>query len=148
MKNIFNPQDNQELIDRINNLTPQSKAHWGKMNVDQMLAHCIVPIAVGLGTAELKIPFLFRIMGRVMKNSWLNAPEFKKNSPTAKEFIKKGNYDFENTKIELIKHVQKLGDGFQVIKIDIHPFWGKLNQEDWNNLQWKHLDHHLRQFGV
>lgn len=148
MKNIFNATDNKELVTRINQLTPESKPLWGQMSVDQMLSHCIAPIAVGLGTETLNVPFIYRIMGRVMKKSWLNAPEFKKNSPTAKELIRKENYDFEQTKRELITHVEKLGEGFNVIKIDVHPFWGKLNQEDWNNLQWKHLDHHLRQFNV
>lgn len=148
MGNIFDTNDNQILIDRINKLTPEKAAIWGKMTVDQMLSHCIAPIAVGLGTIELKISFIMRILGRMMKKSWLNAPEFKKNSPTAPQFIRSERYDFESTKAELIEKVKKLGEGFQVIKIDVHPFWGKLNETDWNNLQWKHLDHHLRQFGV
>lgn len=148
MKNIFNSKDNQEIIDRINKLRPESQALWGKMSVDQMLSHCISPIAVGLGSETLKISFLMKIFGRMMKKSWLSAPEFKKNSPTAKEFIRTDNYDFNTVKKELIEKVQKLGEGFHVIKIKTHPFWGKLNEIDWNNLQWKHLDHHLRQFGV
>ena len=148
MKNIFNKNDNQEIISRINNLTSESKAVWGKMSVEQMLSHCVSPIAVGLGTETLKIPFPMRMLGRLMKNKWLNAPEFKKNSPTAKEFIRTEHYDFDTIKNELTQKVQKLGEGFQVIQIETHPFWGKLSEADWNNLQWKHLDHHLRQFGV
>ncbi len=148
MKNIFHPKDNQEMIARIHNLTPESKALWGKMTVDQMLSHCIAPINVALGTEKINVPIPFRIMGRLMKKSWLDAPEFKKNTPTAKEFIRKGNYDFETTKNELIKSVEKLSEGFQVVQLETHPFWGKLTEKDWNNLQWKHLDHHLRQFGV
>ncbi len=31
---------------------------------------------------------------------------------------------------------------------DPHPFFGNLNSEEWDTLNWKHLDHHLRQFGV
>ncbi|NJM78561.1 MAG: DUF1569 domain-containing protein [Flavobacterium sp.] len=142
MKNIFDKNDNQELIGRINLLTPYAKPQWGKMTVDQMLSHCISPIDVAFGTQKLKMSFPMRILGRMMKKSWLDAPEFKKNSPTAKEFIRKDTYDFELTKTELIQKVEKLGEGFQVIKIETHPFWGKLNETDWNNLQWKHLDHH------
>ncbi|NHN27919.1 DUF1569 domain-containing protein [Flavobacterium jejuense] len=148
MKNIFDPKDNQEIIKRIHNLTPESKPLWGKMSVDQMLSHCISPIAVALGIETLKISFPMRMLGRMMKKSWLDAPEFKKNSPTAKEFIRKETYDFELTKNQLIERIQKLGEGFQVVQLEVHPFWGKLNEADWNNLQWKHLDHHLRQFGV
>ena len=148
MKNIFDKNDNQEMIQRIKNLSPDAKPLWGKMTVDQMLSHCIAPIDVALGTEKLKMSFPMRMLGRMMKKSWLDAPEFKKNSPTAKEFIRKDSYDFEVTKTQLIKKTQKLGEGFQVVKLEVHPFWGKLNEADWNNLQWKHLDHHLRQFGV
>jgi hypothetical protein len=148
MGNIFNATDNQVVIDRITKLTPDTAAVWGKMTVDQMLSHCIAPIDVAFGTTQLKMPFLMRMLGRLMKKSWLNAPEFKRDSPTAKEFIRKESYDFESTKAALIEKVKKLGEGFHVVKIEVHPFWGKLNETDWNNLQWKHLDHHLRQFGV
>ncbi len=148
MGNIFNQTDNQLIIDRINKLTPESKAIWGKMTVDQMLSHCITPIDVAFGSVKLNMPFPMRMLGRLMKSKWLNSPEFKKNTPTAKEFIRKERYDFEFTKKELIEKVKKLGEGFHVVTIEVHPFWGKLNEADWNNLQWKHLDHHLRQFGV
>jgi len=39
MKDIFSPEVNQEIIDRINKLTPSTEPDWGKMNVSQMLAH-------------------------------------------------------------------------------------------------------------
>ena len=29
-----------------------------------------------------------------------------------------------------------------------HPFFGPLTSAEWDRLQWKHLDHHLRQFGA
>lgn len=148
MKNIFNPSDNQELTDRIQKITPDSKPLWGKMSVDQMLSHCIAPIDVALGTLKLDMPFPMRILGRMMKKSWLDSAEFKKNTPTAKEFYRKSTYDFDATKAELLSKVSKLSEGFHVVQLEVHPFWGKLKEADWNQLQWKHLDHHLRQFGV
>ncbi len=42
MKNIFTTEVANEIINRINNLTHNSKPLWGKMSVDQMLAHCNV----------------------------------------------------------------------------------------------------------
>lgn len=148
MANIFNPKDNEELIARIEKLQSDTPALWGKMKVDQMVSHCIAPINIALGTESIKVPFWLGLLGRMMKNKWLNAPQFKKNSPTAKEFIRTNEYDFEATKQELIAKTRKFQEGPSVIQVTIHPFWGKLSTEDWNNLQWKHLDHHLRQFGV
>ena len=57
-------------------------------------------------------------------------------------------YDFEASKNGLIVAVQKFKAGPSTIIITQHPFWGKLTEEDWNTLMWKHLDHHLKQFGV
>lgn len=148
MKNIFDSNDNNELIARIEKLNPETLQLWGKMNVIQMMKHCIAVIDVTFGLKEIKMNFFMRMLGRLMKKSILNAPKFKKNSPTAPEFIFKDDYGFETTKAELINKTKEFQKGIEVIKIKVHPFWGKLSQEDWNNLQYKHLDHHLKQFGV
>jgi len=148
MKSIFNAIDNQEIITRIQKLKPESQALWGRMSVDQMLIHINDAVLVSFNEKELHVPFIFRILGRMMKNSVLKQPEFSKNSPTAKEFKYAENFDFEIVKNELISNFSRFQQGEQAILCKNHPFWGKMNAEDWNNLQWKHVDHHLRQFGV
>ena len=148
MKSIFNKANNQEIITRIQKLSPHSQAMWGKMNVDQMLKHCNDVILVAFNEKALNVPFIFRILGRMMKGSVLKQPEFAKNSQTAKEFKYTENFDFETVKNELITNFSRFHQGEQAIKCTNHPFWGKMNAEEWNNLQWKHVDHHLRQFGV
>lgn len=148
IKSIFNPSDNQEIINRINQLTPETKALWGKMSVDQMCKHCNDAILVAFNEKELDIPFIWRFLGPLMKNMVIKKPQFDKNSPTAKEFRYHQNFEFEKVKNELITNFSRFQQGFSSIKCTKHPFWGKMNEADWNNLQWKHLDHHLRQFGV
>lgn len=147
MNSIYDKTSNEEMITRINSLTPESKPLWGKMTVDQMLRHCTSAANVAFGTQDLKVNFLMRFLGKSMKTKIFNS-EFKKNSPTAPEFIFKGNYDFESSKNELIKNFSRFAEGHQAIKIDVHPFWGKMTYEDWDKLMWKHVDHHLKQFGV
>jgi hypothetical protein len=148
MKSIFNTIDNQEIIARIQALTPASKPLWGKMSVDQMLKHINDAILVSFNEKPLKVSFVFKILGRILKNSVLKQPEFAKNSPTAKEFKYAENFEFETVKNELITNFTRFQQGEQAIQCKNHPFWGKMKAEDWNNLQWKHVDHHLRQFGV
>ncbi len=148
MKSIFNPNDNQELIERINKLTPDSQSQWGKMTVDQMMSHCIAPVDFVFGNTPMKANFFFGLLGRMLKNKIINAPHFKKDSPTAPAFIRTGKYDFEATKKELIEKTASLTQGHSVIKMEKHPFFGPMNNDDWNKLLWKHLDHHLVQFGV
>jgi Protein of unknown function (DUF1569) len=147
MKSIYDAADNAAMIARINSLTSESKALWGKMTVDQMFKHTTGALLVAFGEQELKINFLMRFLGRMMKKKIFNS-EFKKNSPTAPEFIFTERYDFETSKNELIANFSRFAKGKEVIKTMDHPFWGKMTYEDWNKLMWRHLDHHLRQFGV
>ncbi len=147
MASIFIPEDNQIIISRINSLTPESNAQWGKMTVDQMFKHCTEAVNVAFGVNELKVNFLMKLLGKMLKNKVFNS-EFGKNSPTAKEFIFTDKYDFEASKNELIEAFGKFSEGHQSIKLTKHPFWGKMTYEDWDKLMWKHLDHHLKQFGV
>ena len=147
MNSIFESNGNDLLVARINHLTPESQPIWGKMSVDQMLKHCECAVNVAFGMEDLKVNFFMRLLGRLLKKKVFTS-EFRKNSPTAKEFIFTATYDFEPSKNALIVAVQKFKAGPSAIVITQHPFWGKLTEEDWNTLMWKHLDHHLKQFGV
>lgn len=147
MNSIFEKSENKLIISRINELNPESQALWGKMTVDQMLKHCSAAVKVAFGTQPVKVNFLMKFLGKAMKNKVFNS-EFKKNSPTAKEFIYTKTYDFEISKKELIEEFSRFAEGPQSIKIMDHPFWGKMTYADWDKLMGKHLDHHLKQFGV
>ncbi|WP_264558413.1 DUF1569 domain-containing protein [Flavobacterium sp. N2270] len=147
MKSIYNSNDNQELVNRINQINSESKPLWGKMSADQMCEHCLLTSNVAFGKQELKINFLMKLVGKMMKNKVFNS-EFKKNSPTAPEFIVKNSVDLDKSKTELIKNIQLLQDGQKNITVMNHPFWGKMTYEDWDKLMYNHMDHHLKQFGV
>jgi len=147
MSSIYDKADNAAMIARINSLTPDSKALWGKMTVDQMCKHCNTAIQVAFGKQDLKISFPMRLLGRMLKNKAFNT-DFGKNSPTAKEFKFDSSYDFEASRNEFAKSIAQFAQGTEVIKVMDHPFWGKMTYEDWDKLMWRHTDHHLRQFGV
>ncbi|WP_412464370.1 DUF1569 domain-containing protein [Flavobacterium mekongense] len=147
MSSIYNKADNDLIITRIKQLTPESKPLWGKMTVDQMLKHCNEAIIVAFGENEIKVNFFLRLLGRMLKNKVLNS-EFQKNSPTAKEFVFTEQYDFEEAQKEFISNFARFAQGPEAIQLKVHPFWGPMSDEDWNKLMWNHIDHHLRQFGV
>ena len=149
MNSIYDKASNEAMIARINKLTPESKAVWGKMNVAQMYRHCAVAIDIAFGNSNLKVNFLTKLLGKMLKKKVFYGGEMGKNSPTAKEFIITENLDLEKTKAELIVRFSRFtSEGKSVIKTTNHPFWGKMNYEDWDVLMWKHTDHHLKQFGV
>jgi len=149
MKNIFDTENYKEIMSRIDKLSPQSQAAWGKMNVSQMLAHCSGVVQMALGEIKLKVPFIFKIIGPLFKSAITNEKPFKRNSPTAPEFVMVSSQkEFETEKERLKSLVSKLHntrDGFEGRR---HPFFGKMTKDDWANSAYKHLDHHLRQFGV
>jgi hypothetical protein len=147
MGSIYNKADNDAMIARINSLTAESKPLWGKMTVDQMCNHCNATIQVAFGKQGLKMNFLMRLLGRMLKNKAFNT-DFGKNSPTANEFKFDGSYDFEASRKIFAESIAQFTQGIKVIKVMDHPFWGKMTYEDWDKLMWRHTDHHLRQFGV
>jgi len=149
MNSIFDKNNNDALIKRIHLLNENSKPLWGKMNVSQMLSHCQAPIDLALGNIEIKSNFVLGILGRLFKSKILNSGKFKKNSITLTEFSRSDSYEFEKNKIALIKKISTFAVlGNESIKRTKHPIFGKMSYEEWDKLQYMHLDHHLRQFGV
>ena len=72
-----------------------------------------------------------------------------KNSRTAPAFLITDTKDFEAEKkrlINYIKKTQELGEAHFDNK-ESHSF-GNLSKTEWNNMFYKHIDHHLTQFGV
>jgi hypothetical protein len=149
MNSIYDKASNDSMIARINKLTPESKALWGKMNAAQMCRHCAIAIDIAFGKGDLKVNFLMKLLGKMLKKKVFYGGEMGKNSPTAKEFIITEDLDLQKTKAELITNFSRFAsEGKSVIKTMNHPFWGKMTYEDWDALMWKHTDHHLKQFGV
>ena len=147
VKNLFDPAVKHEIIVRINKLTPESKALWGKMNVSQMLAHLQVPIGVADGTRQLRRTLFGRIVGPMVKQTLYNDKPFKRNLPTDPSFVMvKSEKDFETERQKLLSVVSNFSES--TIVNETHTFFGKLTKEQWSKGTWKHLDHHLQQFGV
>lgn len=149
VKSLFNAADNAEIIDRINKLTASSVSGWGKMHVDQMLAHCHVALQTAFGEVKLKRSLMGMLFGSMARKQLLGSGEFKRNLPTDRHFIIQGNRNFNEEKDKLMNIVKRFTQqGRSAISTEAHPFFGKLTADEWDNLMWKHLDHHLRQFGA
>jgi hypothetical protein len=149
MKSIFNQVENQAVVARISRLAATSKAQWGKMSVDQMLVHVQRPILVAFGELKLKRTLIGFLFGGMAKRQLTSDVPWKKNLPTDKNFIVTRQSNFDEERQKLIALVQRfLQVGFNDITKEPHPFFGNLTAQEWDALMWKHLDHHLGQFGV
>lgn len=150
MKNIFDPSVTDELISRINQLRPETTPNWGKMSVDQMLAHCIVAYDMAFTDKYPKPNAVLRfLLKSFVKNGVVNEKPYPKNSRTAPAFIIADKRDFEKEKASLIAYLKKTCDlGAAHFEGKESLSFGPMTSGEWNNLFYKHLDHHLSQFGV
>lgn len=146
----FQASTTKSLIDRIGQLSPDTQPIWGTMSVDQMLAHCNVGYDINL-TDKYPRPkglkkFLIKLFAKKLVTS---EQPYKKNSRTSPVFLIGDERNFEKEKRELIENINKveaLGKDYFENK-ESHAF-GPLKSNEWSNLFYKHLDHHLTQFGV
>src|ERR1044071_4480524 len=140
IKDMFHPAIKQDIIDRINKLTPETKQLWGKMNVSQMLSHVQLPINCAYGTHKIKGSLLLRIVGPLFKSVLYNDKPYKQSLPTDPSYIVVDAKSFETEKQKLLELVNKFSPDAVVLLN--HPVWGKLTKDQWSKATWKHLDHH------
>lgn len=144
MKSIFDQEARTAIIDRINSLTENSKAQWGKMSVSQMMKHCSQWDEMALGKKKYKQSLLGKLFGKIALKDMMKDEPVKKNLPTVPSFKIKEDAGFAHEKDKWIRLMNEYkdysGDGF------IHPFFGPMTSEQIGRLVHKHADHHLRQF--
>lgn len=148
VKNLFDQQAYEELSHRLQNLTNKHERKWGKMTSAQMLAHCKEAFKVPLTSKPLKRnPISY--LGWLFRPILYNARPYKQSLPTAPHFIVKDDRDFEKEKTEMLSIVKAFHEkGATGVGDKIHPFFGRMTSDQWGRSMWKHLDHHLRQFGA
>ena len=151
MKNMFDRAVVNEVKTRMGKLEPQTERRWGKMTAAQMLGHCSVSMqwAVGEVVPE-KGSLPVRLIGRLVKPMvFRNEDPLRKNSPTARSLIVADNRDLGRERDRLLGLIEKFeAGGAAGCTRNPHSFFGKMTPEQWAILMYKHLDHHLRQFGV
>jgi hypothetical protein len=153
MKNLFDPTQADEVKQRILRLSPNCERQWGSMTVVQTLAHCTSAFHMATGSIHPKrAPFPGNILGRLIKPLVLGDDKpIRRNSPSAPELFRADieQCDFEQERAELIATIDSFAaQGAACCSPRPHPFFGPLKPEQWAILMYKHVDHHLRQFGV
>lgn len=150
MGSILNQKSLDRLIQRIDKITPDDKARWGKMNASEAVCHMRDQLRVALGErkcARKPTGFLTTWLGKRMAIDAFKWPKGK--IPTVYEMDQKRGGTptavFEKDKEALIESIHQM----QISESDFHdhPAFGHLNRKEWGRLAWKHLDHHLKQFG-
>ena len=150
MKNLFDAETYAEVISRIESLTEFSTGQWGKMEVGQMLYHCQFPLRIALKRYNFtkKPNPILKLLFKSFKKNMYNDKLWKPNLPTAPALKVTKPKDFTDEREKLIVLVNDFCAERQRKTWDPHPMFGDFTHEQWGKMQYKHLDHHLRQFGV
>jgi hypothetical protein len=146
MKTIFDKATRDELVARINTLSENSTAQWGKMNVYQMLKHSTLWVEWVLAGEKYKQAFIGRLFGKMaLKGVLKDESPLQRNTPTLAELrIKEKTGDVESEKKKWAVLIEKLAH-FSSPDF-VHTFFGKMTKEQVGYMAYKHMDHHLRQF--
>jgi Protein of unknown function (DUF1569) len=148
MPTIFDPDDRAALLGRIERLGPHSPRQWGKMTPAQMQVHIGDGLRIALGTkhcAPKRSPMSLRPVRWLVIHSPIPWP---KGAPTAPELLNPATGTWDADRTRLVADIKEVASRGQSADWAPHPAFGKLTGHSWGVLMWRHMDHHLRQFGL
>jgi len=150
MKNLYDAACVSEVKARLARLLSESPRLWGKMNAPQAVAHCAASMDWALGDSRPPRMFIGRIIGTFIKPLVIRDDEpMRRNSPTSPDLIVADQRELTKEKERLCSQIDRFTRGGPTAcTTNPHPFFGRLTPEEWAILMYKHLDHHLRQFGA
>ena len=149
MKNLFQREAVDEVVSRIDHLQPTSARQWGKMDVAQMMAHCSAALDMASGRLNRPRVFIGRLIGPLFKSIYTNEKPFSRNNPTDPKLVISDQRDFLREQEQLKQKVREFhAAGDAGCTKHPHPFFGPFTPQQWSRGMYKHLDHHLRQFGA
>ncbi len=150
MKNLFTPACVDEIKLRLTALTPASQRRWGTMGPAQALAHCSGGLEMAVGDQVPPRLLLGRLIGRVIKRLVLgDDTPMRRNSPTVQALKVRDERDLDRERERLCGLLDRFtAAGPAGCTTHPHSFFGRLTPDEWAVLMYKHLDHHLRQFGA
>jgi len=136
----------EACLARIERLAPDTPPRWGRMSVAQMLAHCAEVQQVMNGKPLEGTPWLLRLAGPLIKRAVLSRRPYPRGAKTHPQYLQVSKKEFEAEKRRLLATLAGFhaagGEGAR------HPLFGPLTADEAGWGSFKHLDHHLRQFGV
>jgi hypothetical protein len=142
MKTFLQESVRRETMARIDRIKDDSKPLWGKFTAAAMLDHIRRATEMASGEMEMKVkntPIRFF----PIKQLFIYVLPFPKSLPTAPELLSDSPEPVEKSKMALMQRI----NAFDPRDVD-HPIFGRLTRKAWGVLVYRHLDHHLRQFGV
>jgi hypothetical protein len=146
MKTIWHKPSREELENRLDKLSANTPAKWGKFTAPQMVGHLIESVRMALG--EIKVaPRNTPFKRFPLKQLIIYAAPFPKGAPTAPELLTRAPQEW-NGEVTQLKDLMERFATASHSRFPEHPAFGRLSRTAWGVLAYRHIDHHLKQFGV
>ena len=147
-KTLWDDEARTSLLRRLDALTPQSAAKWGRMNAGEMIAHLLSGMHLADGAIAAK-PRRSPFRRWPLKYLFVYWVPFPKGAPAPREIVTRGTpADWDANLGALRESIVEMASRDRHAAWPDHPVFGALSGRAWGALGWRHLDHHLRQFGV
>lgn len=148
MRTMWDAESARDIRERVAQLTPERTRRWGRMSVQQMVCHLSESLKMAIGDLQVA-PKRLPLRYPPLKQLVVYVAPFPRNAPTAPELTIAAT---PRPWADDIATLQRLIDRFTAHPVDAewqeHPAFGRLSRRAWGVLAYRHLDHHLRQFGV
>ena len=146
---LHSPDVYQECLNRIEKITPETRPQWGSMTAAQMYAHCAEIQEVMNGKELRNTPFIARLFKSMIRNMVVNEKPYPKNSRTHPQYRQTVDREFDAERKRLLLALDRfVHEDKKQAEERVHPLFGTMNSEEKGWSAYKHLDHHLTQFGV
>ncbi len=144
---LLDEHDRAFLLERGARLTPDLVPRWGRMNAAQMVRHCVEALRGSVGDVHHAPLGRHLFHTRLVRRLFIRAVPFPRNAPTAPELRVTEPAVLDAERERLIALVGRYGRPEADVGAE-HPLFGVLTRDEWAELEYKHIDHHFRQFGV
>ncbi len=150
MKNLFEAETVEEIKGRLARLQADTPRQWGTMHASQAVEHCARGVELALGDRRPPRKAVSWILGPLLKPVVLGTEQpMRRSTPTVEGLIVEEGGELETCRTRLCNLIDRFAAaGPAGCTSHPHSFFGKLKPQEWAILMYKHLDHHLRQFGV
>ena len=148
-KSLYDPQVYEECTSRLQKVTEVSSAQWGNMDAAQMMAHCAEIMEVSNGKALKNTPFLAKLFKGFIKKMVIGDKPYPHNTKTHPQYLQNSPREFQQEKQRLLTALDKFYNMDKDKAANIkHSLFGTMSIEERGWSMYKHLDHHLSQFGA
>ncbi len=145
MPSLNDPAARAALVARLDRLSPDAAALWGKMTAPKMLAHMTDAFRMAIGELPVRPKKIPLIGSFPFKQLVIYVLPFPKNAPTAPEIIARQPDAFDVERANVMTLLERMAGN---VTYAAHPIFGRMTRSEWGALGHRHFDHHLRQFGV